>query len=156
MNWIQEHKILTKGTKICKVLQLHNWKLPSMAHFPIIVGLFWKTYDLLQVSLKVALEWYITFLTKQCCKALKGGTASLKKRGPRRLPHHPSLISITELALCLVGKAHVTKMKLNLNFFPLRLQIPQIRCCIFKKPVICTNLITCSAKLSLHAAERGH
>jgi len=24
------------------------------------------------------------------------------------------------LAICLVGKAHVTKMKLNLNFFPIR------------------------------------
>jgi len=27
--------------------------------------------------------------------------------------------------------------------------------CIFEKPVIYTNLITCSAKLSLHAAEPG-
>jgi len=66
-----------------------------------------------------------------------------------------SLISILELAICLVGKTHVTNMKLNLNFFPLGLQIPQISDCIFKKPVICTNLITCSAKLSLPAAERG-
>jgi len=31
-----------------------------------------------------------------------------------------------ELAISLVDKAHVTKMKLNLNFFPLGLQIPQI------------------------------
>jgi len=45
-------------------------------------------------------------------------------------------------------------MKLNLNFFPLGLQIPQISYCIFKKSVIYTNLLTCSAKLSLHAAER--
>jgi len=77
----------------------------------------------------------------------QGGTVSLKKRGPRRLPRYPSLVSIPELAICLVGKAHVTKMKLNLNFFPLGLQIPQISR-IFKKPVICRNLITCSAKLS--------
>jgi len=35
-------------------------------------------------------------------------------------------------------------MNLNLNFFPLRLQIPQIRYCIFKRLVICTNLITCT------------
>jgi len=103
----------------------------------------------------VDLEWYITFLTKQWCKALKGATVSLKKRGPRRLPRYPSLISIPELAICLVGKAHVTKMKLDLNFFPLGLQIPQISRCIFRKPVICRNLITCSAKLSLHAAECG-
>ena len=75
----------------------------------------------------------------------EGGTLSLKKRGPRRLPPLPSLISILELAICLVGKAHVTKMKLNFNFFPLGLQIPQISYCIFRKSMICTNLITCSA-----------
>jgi len=46
-------------------------------------------------------------------------------------------------------------MKLHLNFLPLGLQIPQISYCFFKKPVICTNLITCCANLSLHAAERG-
>jgi len=40
-------------------------------------------------------------------------------------------------------------------FFPLGLQIQQRSYCIFKKPVICTNLITCSAKLSLPAADRG-
>jgi len=28
MNLIQEHRIYTKETKICKVLQPHNWKLP--------------------------------------------------------------------------------------------------------------------------------
>jgi len=33
----------------------------------------------------------------------------------------------------------------RLNFFPLRVQIPQISYCIFKETVICTNLITCSA-----------
>ena len=30
-------------------------------------------------SLNVALEWCITFLTKQWCKALKGDTVSLKR-----------------------------------------------------------------------------
>jgi len=50
---------------------------------------------------------------------------------------------------------YVLKLKQNLNFFPLGLQIPQASYCIFWKPVICTNLTTCSAKLSLHAAERG-
>jgi len=40
-------------------------------------------------------------------------------------------------------------MKLDLNFFPLGIQIPQTSYCIFWKPVICTNVITCSAKLSL-------
>jgi len=80
----------------------------------------------------MALEWYITFLTKQWCKALKGGGAvSLKKRGPRRLSRYPSLISIPELAISIVGKAHVTKMKLNLNFIPSGLQIPQIIYYIF-------------------------
>jgi len=107
-----------------------------------------------RVSSNVALEWYITFLTKQWCKALKGGKVSLKKKGPRRLPH-PSLIPILELAIRLVGKAHVTKMKLTLNFFPLGFQILQRSYCIFKKPLTCTNLITCSAKLSFPATERG-
>jgi len=85
----------------------------------------------------------------------QGGHVSLKKRGPRPLPRYPSLISILELAICLVGKAHVITMKLNFNFFPLGLQIQQISYYIFKKPVICTNLITCSVKPSLPAAERG-
>jgi len=85
----------------------------------------------------------------------KRGDGISEKDGPRRLPPYLSLISILELAICLVGKAHVTKMKLNLNFFPLELQSPQIRYYIFKKPVICTNLVTCSAKLSLPAAERS-
>jgi len=80
-----------------------------------------------------------------------------EKGGPRRLPgyRYPFLISIPELAIRLFSKAHVTKMKLNLTFFPLGLQIPQMSYCIFRKSVICTNLITCSAKISLHAAERG-
>ena len=64
-------------------------------------------------------------------------------------------ISMRELAICLVGKVHVSKMKRNLNFCPLGLQIPQTNYCIFKKPTICKNLITCNAKTSLHAAERG-
>ena len=57
----------------------------------------------------------------------QGGHGISEKDVPRRLPPYPSLISILELAICLVGKAHVTKMKLNLNFFPLGLQILQIR-----------------------------
>jgi len=85
----------------------------------------------------------------------QGGKVSLKKRSLRRLPRYPSLISISELAISLVGKSHMIKMNLILNFFPLGLQIPQISYCIFEKPVIYTNLITCSAKLSLHEAERG-
>jgi len=60
------------------------------------------------------------FLTKQWWKALKGGHGISEKDGPRRLPPCPSPISILELAICLVGKAHVTKMKLHLNFIPIR------------------------------------
>jgi len=72
-----------------------------------------------------------------------------------RLPLWASRVSIPQLGISLLNKALVAKMKLNLNFFPLGLHILQISYCIFKKPVICTNLITCSAKLSLHSAERG-
>jgi len=35
-----------------------------------------------RASLNVALEWYITFLTKQWCKALKGGHGISEKEGP--------------------------------------------------------------------------
>jgi len=115
-----------------------------------------EKHDLLRASLNVALEWYVTFSLNNGAKLSRGGgTVSLKKRGPRQLPPYPSLISIPELEISLIGKAHVTIMKLTLNFFPLGLQIPQISYCTFGKPVICTNFITCSAKLSLHAAERG-
>jgi len=69
----------------------------------------------------------------------QGGNGISEKERPRRLPPYPSLISFLELTICLVGKARVTKMKLNLNFFRLGLQIPQTSYCIFKKPVICTN-----------------
>jgi len=42
-----------------------------------------------RASLNVALEWYITFLTKQWCKAIKGGHGMSGKEGPRRLPRYP-------------------------------------------------------------------
>jgi len=35
-----------------------------------------------RASSNVALEWYITFLTKQWCKALKGGHGISEKEGP--------------------------------------------------------------------------
>jgi len=50
-----------------------------MAHFPIIFALFRKTHDLLQRFFK----WYITFLTKQWCKALKGGARISEKEGSK-------------------------------------------------------------------------
>jgi len=93
--------------KELNLFHISIYELNSRAHSPIIC---------FRASLNVTLEWYITFLTKQWCKALKGGTVSLKKRGPRRLPRYPSLKSMTELAICLIGKAHVTKVKLNFNF----------------------------------------
>jgi len=61
----------------------------------------------------------------------EGGTVSLKKKGPRRLPRYPSQISIPKLAICLVVKAYVTKMKLNLIFFLLGLKILHTSYCIF-------------------------
>jgi len=80
-----------------------------------------------------------------------GGHGISEEDGPRRLPPYPSLISILELAIWLVGKAHVTKMKLNLNVF----LIWASNYYIFKNPLISTNLTTCSAKLTLPAAERS-
>jgi len=60
-----------------------------------------------RASLNVALEWYISSSTSNGTKLSRGVARYLWKRGARRV------------AICLVGKAHVTKMKLNLNFFPL-------------------------------------
>ena len=77
------------------------------------------------------LEWYITFQVNNGAKLSRESTVSLKKRGSWPLPRYPSLISVLELAVGFVSKAHVTKMKLNLNFFPLGLQIPQTSYCIF-------------------------
>jgi len=149
MNSIQEHNIHTNGTRFVKFC---SWTLESCLLWHILHSFllyFEKHMTGFRASLNVALEWYITFLTKQWCKALKGGTHSIQylwKKGPEPTS------SLTFHNICLVGKAHVTAMKLNLNFFPSWLQIPQISFCIFWKPVICTNLITCSVKLSLHCS----
>jgi len=48
-----------------------------------------------RACLNVTLEWYITFLTKQWCKALNGGHG-ISERGARGdclviLPYYPSL-----------------------------------------------------------------
>ena len=56
---------IKKHQKVCKILKLDTWKLPSLAHFPMISVLYWKTYDSLQNLLNVTLEWFISFLTKQ-------------------------------------------------------------------------------------------
>jgi len=116
-----------------KFVKFCSWTLESCLiwHiFPYFLLCFDKHMTCFRASLIVVLELYITFLTKQWCKALKGGTVFLKKRGPRRMSRCLSLISIPELAISLVGKAHVTKMKLNLNVFPLGLPIPHASYCI--------------------------
>jgi len=50
-----------------------------------------------RASLNVALEWYITFLTKQWCKVLKRGARYLWKRRPEATASLSFLISIPEL-----------------------------------------------------------
>jgi len=67
---------------------------------------------------------------KQWCKALKWGHGISEKMGPE-VAASSFPVSIPELAICLVGKVQVTKMKLILNFFPLGLQIPHSTYCIF-------------------------
>jgi len=74
MNWIREHNIHTNGKK-CKVLQLDTWKLPPLAHFPVIFSFILKKHmTCFRASFNVALEWYITFSTEQWCIAMSGGT----------------------------------------------------------------------------------
>ena len=70
------------------------------------------------------------------CKALKERYGISEKEGPEATVSLSSPNVISELAISHVGKAHVTKSKLNLNFFSLGLQIPQIRYCIIEKSVI--------------------
>ena len=41
----------------------------------------------------------------------QGGDGTSEKEGPE------ATLSFPELAVCLIGKEHVTKMKPNLNFF---------------------------------------
>ena len=102
---------------------------------PIIFTLFWKTYDLLQSFFKCGSGVVHNFLNYTMVQnSQAGGTVSLKKRAPRRLPRYPYLISNPQAAISFPAKAHMTKMKLNLNLFPLGLQIPQITYCIFKEP----------------------
>jgi len=47
-------------------------------------ALFWKTYELLQGLLNVALEWFISFLTKQCENLLQNsqrGADGISEKG---------------------------------------------------------------------------
>jgi len=97
-----------------------------------------------RACLNVGLEWYITFLTKQWCKALNGGHGISEKEEPEAtaslsFPNiHPWTCNIS------CWQSAYDWNETNLNFFPVGLQIPQISYCIFKKPVIYTYLITCS------------
>jgi len=50
----------------------------------------------------------------------QGGYGISEKEEPKTTASLSFPISILELTICLVGKAHVTKMKLNLKFFPVR------------------------------------
>ena len=63
-----------------KLLFVYTLKLlsGSLANLHIIFFLIWKTYNLLQSLLNVALEWFIGFLTKQCKNYLRNSL-----RGPR-------------------------------------------------------------------------
>jgi len=84
----------------------------------------------------------------------EGGMVSLKKTGLRRLLRYPSLISILELAICLVGKTHMANMKQKLNFFSLGFSAYKLLFFQEARDLYKFNY-TCSAELSLHAAERG-
>jgi len=76
--------------------------------------LYFEKHDLLHSFLECGSRVVHNFFNYTMVQSSQeGDTVSLKKRAPRRLPRYPSLISIPELAISLVGKAHMTKMKLN-------------------------------------------
>jgi len=63
--WILEFRSLRQT--LGRVPQNSCWGAPFGTFPPRLhVALFWKTYDLLQILLTMALEWFIRFLTEQC------------------------------------------------------------------------------------------
>jgi len=105
------YKIHTKGTNICKVCSYAIESCLLCHIFPQPFLYFEKHMTCFRV---VHNTFNLTMV--QSSQAV---TVSLKKRGQRRLPRYLSLLSILELAICLVGKAHVNKVKLNLDFTPI-------------------------------------
>ena len=148
------HKIHTKGTKIFSFAAT-QLKAASYGTFSHTFCFILKSMTCFRASLNVALEWYITFLTKQWCKALKEGHGISEREGPEAtvslsFPNiHPWACNLS----CWQSTCDENETKFD--FFTLGLQIPHISYCIFEKPMICTNLITYSAKLCLYEAERG-
>jgi len=69
-----------------------------------------------RASLNVALEWYITFLTKQWCKALKGGHGISEKEGPETtasLSLIPSYISRKSVKFSKVSSKNINEVSLK-------------------------------------------
>jgi len=92
------HCKLFEVTGLYIVLCLHNKVAegPPLAH---IFVLFWKTYDLLQsLQLQSGSSAFKQSNAKTKCESLKEGPHGIsEKRGPRRQPCSPSLISTPAL-----------------------------------------------------------
>jgi len=85
-----------------KFVKFCSWSVESCLFwhiFPSFLVYFEKQMTCFRYSLNMALEWYLTFSTKQCFKPLKRGHDISEKRGPRQLPRYLSLLSIPEFAL---------------------------------------------------------
>jgi len=87
MNIIYIH---TKGTKIGEGLLLAGYLNCLLWHiFPKFLLYFEKYMTCFRDSLSVDLEWYINFLTKQWCKALRRGHGISGKEGPEVTERDP-------------------------------------------------------------------
>ena len=102
-----------------KYVQFCSWYLKAASfgtcshNFCPILKNKWLLQSFFKCAFRVV---RITFSTKQRCKALKRGHGISGKEGPEATASLPFLLSIPELWIYFVGKAHVTKMKLDLNF----------------------------------------
>jgi len=97
-----------------KLFFVYALRKPPLAHLHIIFAVCSKINDWLQSLLNAALEWFTSFLTKQCrnykCEILKGGpTTSLKKGVLRRPFRWPPLLSTHVYVIAIASSIIVAK-----------------------------------------------
>jgi len=117
-----------RNKKICEVLQPDAWNCLFWNILPYFLLYVEKHMTCFRASLNVAPGWYMTFLTKQWCKALKGDRGISEKEGAqfpgRRItsgpPKSPNKVTCTSevvtLKLMFDYKVFSTKLPTNKLF----------------------------------------